>query len=32
MSGISRIKGKLSTDEDLVKNVDIIKKKLGPTS
>lgn len=32
MSGISRIKGKLTTDEDLVKNVDIIRKKLGPTS
>ncbi|WP_242826932.1 chromosomal replication initiator protein DnaA [Butyrivibrio sp. MC2013] len=29
MSGISRIKEKLSQDEELVKNVDIIKKKLG---
>jgi len=32
MSGISRIKTRLLTDEELVKNVDIIKKKLGPTS
>ena len=32
MSGIDKIKGKLSSDEELKQNLDIIVKKLNPSS